>query len=245
MWLLPLPLAFIALRGGLLLRRSGRPRAAKMLIAAAVALVFIPAFGPVANALARPLETRYAAVLDASKLPQLPQYVAVLGSGYRPRPSLAVTSALDSTGLVRLFEGIRLWRQLPPGAILILSGGVHGDHPPIARGYALGAMSLGVPAAAIVTLEEPQDTAAEVRAIHARVGTAPVIIVSSAVHMPRVMTLVARDGLRAIAAPTDVLSDPDSHGPLRGLAPSATALRRSEAAIHEYLGLLAVHSGMQ
>jgi uncharacterized SAM-binding protein YcdF (DUF218 family) len=244
-WLLPLPLALIATLGGLLLQRSGRTRAAVALLAAAVALVFIPAFGPVANVLVRPLETRYSAVLDASKLPRLPQYVAVLGSGYRPRPSLAVTGALDVTGVVRLFEGIRLWRQLPAGALLILSGGVHGDHPPIARGYALGAISLGVPAAAIVTLEEPLDTAAEVRAIHARVGTAPVIIVSSAVHMPRVMALASRDGLQAIAAPADVLSDPDPHGPWLGLAPSATTLRRSEAAIHEYLGLLAIHSGMQ
>jgi uncharacterized SAM-binding protein YcdF (DUF218 family) len=245
MWLLPLPLGFISMVAALLLRRGGRTRAGGALFAVAMVLVFVPAFGPVANVLVRPLESRHAAILDASELAQQPRYVAVLGSGYRPRPSLPVTGALDATGVVRLFEGIRLWRQLAPGSVLILSGGPHGDEPPIARGYKLGATSLGVPAAAIATLEEPVDTAAEVRAIHARVGGAPVIMVSSAVHMPRVMVLAVRDGLQAIAAPTGDLSDPDTHGPWLGVVPSATALRRSEAAIHEYLGLLAIRSGIQ
>lgn len=243
-WLLPLPVALIALVSGWLLRRNGRERAGATLVATALALVFLPAFGPVADLLVRPLERRYPAVLEASILPRVPQYVAVLASGYRPRPSLPVTAALDPTGVVRLDEGIRLWRQLSPGSQLILSGGPQRQEPPIARGYALAAAALGVPATAIVTLEEPVDTGAEVRAIHARVGSAPVLVVSSAVHMPRVMALAAREGLQAIAAPTDFLCDPDSHGLRLGSPPSATALRKSEAALHEYLGLLALGLGI-
>lgn len=243
-WLLPLPVAFIALMAGWLLRRNGRGRAGGALGGTAIALVFLPAFGPVADLLVRPLEKRYAAVVETSTLPHVPQYVAVLASGYRPRASLPVTAALDPTGVVRLSEGIRLWRQLPSGGRLILSGGPQRQEPPIARGYALAAASLGVPETAIVTLEEPVDTGEEVRAIHARVGSAPVLVVSSAVHMPRVMALAAREGLHAIAAPTDYLGDPDSHGLRLGSPPSGTALRKSEAALHEYLGLLALGLGI-
>lgn len=243
-WLLPLPVAFIALVSGWLLRRNGRVRAGGALVAAAMALVFIPALGPVADLLVRPLEKRYPAVLETSTLRHMPQYVAVLASGYRPRPSLPVTAALDATSVVRLSEGIRLLRQLPSGSQLILSGGPQKHEPPIARGYALAAASLGVPATSIITLEEPVDTGMEVRAIHARVGSAPVLVVSSAVHMPRVMALAARDGLNAIAAPTDYLSDPDVHGLRLGSVPSGTALRKSEAALHEYLGLLALSLGI-
>jgi uncharacterized SAM-binding protein YcdF (DUF218 family) len=244
-WLLPLPLAFLAITSGCLLRRSGRARAGGALLAVAMALVFIPALGPVADLLVRPLEKRFPAVLEASVLPHPPQYVVVLASGYRPRPSLPVTAALDPTGVVRLSEGIRLWRQLRPGTLLVLSGGSQRHEPPIARGYALAAASLGVPPAAVITLDAPVDTNSEVRAIHARVGSAPVLVVSSAVHMPRVMALAAREGLQAIAAPTDFLSDPDAHGLSLGTVPSGGALRKSEAALHEYLGLLALSVGIR
>ena len=77
---------------------------------------------------------------------RVPAYVVVLGSGYHPRAGLPVTAALDATGVVRLTEGVRLLRQLPDARLVVSGGSVRG-WPPIARGYALGAAALGVPAA--------------------------------------------------------------------------------------------------
>ncbi len=241
-WLQPLPIAFVLLISAALLARSRRGKLAHALSLAAAALVLLPATGVVADLLVRPLEGQHPAVLEVQGLAPMPRYVAVLASGYHPRPGLPASAALDPTGVVRLTEGLRLLRQLPPGSQLLLSGGRQRDEPPIARGYAALAAALGTPAAAIVMLEEPVDTRAEIEAIRARVGTEPVLIVSSAVHMPRVMALAAREGLHALAAPTDYLSDP---GRVHlGVVPSSAALRRSEAALHEYVGLLALRLGI-
>jgi uncharacterized SAM-binding protein YcdF (DUF218 family) len=237
-WLLPLPLGLILVCLGLLLRLTVRRRSSQVLIAAGVTIALAATLGPVADALLQPLEARYPAVLDASILRPAPQYVAVLGSGYRPRGGLPVTAALDAVGIVRLTEGMRLLRQLPQ-AQLIVSGGPLRNEPPIARGYALAAAALGVPAASVIVSDSPRDTGEEIRALRARLGDATVLLVTSAAHMPRAMALARREGLHAIAAPTGNLTrggPADFWLPL----PSGTSLRKSETALHEYEGLLAL-----
>jgi uncharacterized SAM-binding protein YcdF (DUF218 family) len=238
-WLLPLPLSLILIWLGLLFRLNARRGAARVLTALGVTIALAAAFGPVANALLRPLETRYPAVLDASALQPAPRYVAVLGSGYYPRPGLPVTAELDAVGVVRLAEGVRLLRQLP-GAQLILSGGPQGDEPAIARGYAVAATALGVPAESLILLDTPTNTATEIRALHGRIGDATVLLVTSAAHMPRAMALSRREGLHATAAPTGNLTTV-SH---LALLPSGSSLRKSETALHEYAGLLALEIGI-
>jgi uncharacterized SAM-binding protein YcdF (DUF218 family) len=243
MWLLPLPISLLAACLGLLFKLVGWRRLGQTLLFGGVALALAASYGPIANALLRPLEARYPAMLDAAALTSLPPYIAVLGSGYSPRPGLPVTAALDAVAVVRLAEGVRLLLQLP-GAQLIVSGGPLRHEPPIARGYALAAVALGVPAASIILLEQPTDTGAEIRALHARIGAAPVLLVTSAAHMPRAMALSRREGLQAIAAPTGNLTDASAPADFSLALPSATSLRKSEVAFHEYVGLLALSLGI-
>jgi uncharacterized SAM-binding protein YcdF (DUF218 family) len=239
-WLLPLPLALLLGCIALALRFAGRRRGARITAVGAVVVAVAATLGPVANLLLMPLETRYPGVLDAARLQPPPRYVAVLGSGYSPRMGLPVTAALDATGVVRLAEGVRLLRQLP-GAQLIVSGGPQHDEPPIAHGYALAAAALGVPPDAVILLDTPRDTAAEMRALHARIGDAALLLVTSAAHMPRAMALSRREGLHAVAAPTgNLLSTTGSWSVL----PSGRSLYKSEVAVHEYAGLLALHMGL-
>ena len=238
-WLLPLPIGLILICFGLLLRMSARRAAAGVLIALGITVAVAATLGPIANMLLRPLETRYPAVLDASALQPLPQYVAVLGSGYTPRAGLPVTAALDAAGVVRLAEGVRLLRQLH-GAQLIVSGGPRRHEPAVARGYALAATALGVSADSVILLDTPTDTAAEIRALHIRIGDATVLLVTSAAHMPRAMALSRREGLHAMAAPTGNLAIDSNWSPL----PSGSSLRKSETALHEYEGLVALEMGI-
>jgi uncharacterized SAM-binding protein YcdF (DUF218 family) len=242
-WLLPLPICLVLLIAGLSLRRGGRARAANIAFALSAALGLLSAYGPLANGLLRPLESRYPAVLDASILNPAPHYIVVLGSGYRPRPGLPVTAALDADSLVRLFEAVRLWRELP-GAVLVLSGGAIRGEPPIARGYATAASALGIPADAMLLSDLPVDTGSEIRALRQQVGEAPVLLVTSAAHMPRAMALCARYGVHALAAPTGNLTEPNPGARAWLALPSAGALHRTESAIHEYLGLLALRFGV-
>jgi uncharacterized SAM-binding protein YcdF (DUF218 family) len=242
-WLMPLPVSLILVCCGLLLRVRGRRRSGNGLILIGGVLVLAAGTGPIADALLRPLETHYRAVLDASALRPPPAYVAVLGSGYRPRDVLPVTAALDASGVVRLAEGMRLLRQLP-GAQLVLSGGPVGGGPPVARGYARAAVALGVAPESLIIIDSPRDTAAEIDALRRRVGDAPVLLVTSAAHMPRAMAYAGLAGLQAVPAPTGNLSDPDPPTRWGIPAPSGTSLRKTETALHEYLGLLALRLGM-
>jgi uncharacterized SAM-binding protein YcdF (DUF218 family) len=238
-WLMPLPFCLTLICCGLLLRLAGRRRFGAALLAVGAIVVLAAATRPIADALLRPLEMRYSAVADAGTLRPTPRYVVVLGSGYLPREGWPVTAQLDDTGLVRLAEGIRLLRQLQ-GAQLVVSGGPESGEPAVAQGYARAAQALGVAPQSIILVDTPRDTAEEVTAIHQRVGDAPVLLVSSAAHMPRAMAYARRAGLRAVAAPTGNLVDPKPHPGAWIPRPSGAALRKTETALHEYLGLLAL-----
>jgi uncharacterized SAM-binding protein YcdF (DUF218 family) len=242
-WLMPLPMSLGLAALGVCLRIAGRRRAAFVLMAAGALFVFAASSAVVGRALLLPLESRYHAVLDASTLSPAPRYIVVLGSGYAPREGFPVTAALGSDALMRLTEGIRLYRQLP-GAALILSGGPIMGDPPGAQGYALAAVALGVPRESLILLETPLDTGAEIRALHDRIATAPVLLVTSAAHMPRAMAHCQRVGVHAIAAQTGNAIDPVSH-PWGWISlPSGSSLRKTETAFHEYLGLLALRFGI-
>lgn len=239
---MPLPLAVVlAVLGWLLLRRGWR-RLGASLVACGVVMALLPSMSPVSDLLLGHLEQRYPAVLDAGAVRPMPHYVLVLGSGYQPMDSLPITAALDADSVVRLAEGIRLLRQLP-GASLVLSGGALPGHRPSARGYADAALALGVAESSIIVLDQPLDTASEARAAAARFGSEPILLVTSAAHMPRAVAHCARAGVRAIPAPTGhLVKSPLSLAP-RAWLPSAVHLRKSETALHEYLGLGAMALG--
>jgi uncharacterized SAM-binding protein YcdF (DUF218 family) len=226
---------------GLLLWRLRRPRAGLWLGCSALVLLYLFSIPPVADALLGPLERAYAP-LDPSHL-QAPRYVVVLGSGFAPRGQVPVTGALDAHGLARIVEGIRLL-GLWPEARLVVSGGASLGQDAPARGYELLARELGVDASRLIVLDGARNTTMEAVAIAARVKGDAFVLVTSAFHMPRAMAEMRRRNLRPTPAPTAQLVD-DSRGFRVGhLLPDASALQRSDFAMHEYLGLLAFRLGV-
>jgi uncharacterized SAM-binding protein YcdF (DUF218 family) len=241
--LMLLPFAALLVVAGIMAWRLRRGRLARVVLIAAGALVFAASLRPVGDGLLRPLEYSYHATLDATTIVPAPEYVVVLGGAFAPSVELPVTAALEPDAVVRLAEGIRLLRQLP-GARLIVSGGAVNDNPPSARGYARAAIALGVPASSIIILDEPRDTGAEINAIHSLIGDATVLLVTSAVHMPRAMAHCTRTGLHAIAAPTGNRTRSPGSWTLNAWVPSGSSLRNTELAMHEYFGLLALSLGV-
>jgi len=241
---MPLPLAFLLIASGLLAKRFGRKTSYRVLVVGGSLVGVLATLGVVGNSALILLETRYASVIDAKQLPSAPRYIVVLGSGYRPRDELPITSALSAVALARVTEGVRLQRQLP-GTTLVLSGGGVEDNPPSARGYEKAAEALGVSPQSIILIDDPLDTGAEIRALKKLVGDEPVLLVTSAAHMPRAMAHCLRIGVHAIPAATGHLAEPPSTWGLgTWFLPSGTQLRKTETAFHEYLGLAALRFGI-
>ncbi len=234
----PLLLALLVGCAGLLLLRGRRRRTGIWFLGTGAALAYLASTSLVGNALIAPLETQYPA-LDADQAAGV-RDIVVLGSGYAPHDHIPVTGALDADGLVRIVEGVRLARGRPATRLLV-SGGALPGFIPSALGYARLAADLGIDPAAIVVMDRAVDTEQEAREVAALLGQTPFILVTSAYHMPRAMRLMHRVGTHPIAAPTGQLL---RNGAERfGFIPASRGLRKTEAALHEYLGLAAIVLG--
>ncbi len=182
------------------------------------------------------------------QVPALPVYalppadaIIVLGGGmsgalspWRPYPDMG--SAAD-----RVWHAARLFHAGKAPRVVLIGGA--GPFP-TATGDEATAMAalladLGVPAAALVLKTESRTTTENALAsapILSTLGARRVLLVTSALHMPRALVTYRIQGVEVIAAPTDIEVVPTPFYAMRGM-PSASALDGSSRAIHELLGL--------
>lgn len=233
--LMPLPLLLIVMAAGLLLLWFSRwQKTGKIVISGAWLFLLLLSLQPVADRLLAPVENRYPTWQNQQKVP----YIVVLGGGYTWNEEWAPSSNMINNSLPRLTEGIRLWRE-NPGAKMIFTGRAVADNPlSSAEVTARVAGSLGVPAAAIITLTRPRDTEQEAREVAKVVGDLPFLLVTSASHLPRAMIFFQRQGLHPLPAPANQLAITSPLGFLEKAIPAAFWLGHSERAIYESLGRL-------
>lgn len=237
----PLAIALMIAIAAALCRFRGRRRAAAWMFGVAAAIVYFGALGPVGDALLAPLEHRYPPLSDDKPVADI-SAIVVLGSAYTPRDGIPVTGALDEDGLARVVEGVRLARRFP-SVRLVVSGGAPNGVTPSALGYARLARELGVDDASLVVLDKSLDTSDEARAVAKLLGETPFILVTSASHMPRAVRLMERAGTRPIPAPTGQRACIAPTSLWRTLLPSSSGLRKTDRALHEYLGLASMFLG--
>lgn len=214
----------------------------------AFALLWLGGNRLVSMAIVRSLEWRY---LPPGELPQAP-VIVVLGGGARsasyPRPTAELNEAGD-----RMLYAAWLYKQ---GAAphLLLSGSyaplLNSETVPEAETMAQVLEMVGVPREALWLEEKSRNTyenADETRTLLAERGIDEIILVTSALHMPRSVRLFERQGLRVIPAPTDFLvteadwahfTRPDLGIQAQNLWPSADNLMGTSWAIKEYIGML-------
>jgi uncharacterized SAM-binding protein YcdF (DUF218 family) len=242
MLLTPLAMASILAMAAVILRLLRLRRAALAMLIVALGIGYLGSTSLVGDALLGPLERHYPP-LDLDALPGNTSYVVVLGSGYAPAGRIPVTAALNEDGLARVVEAVIISRRMHDPHLVVSGGAAPGDTPS-AFGYARLADDLGVDVPRAQVLGTPLDTAEEARAIAALIGHAPFILVTSAYHMPRAMRLMREAGLDPIPAPT---GQRVGVPPIRGaqlLVPTSSGLRKTELALHEYAGLLAMSAGL-
>jgi uncharacterized SAM-binding protein YcdF (DUF218 family) len=239
----PLAIALLLALAGVAFRLFGRKAVAAGLFISAATVAWLGSLAPVGGALMSPLENKYPPLVETAQLSSRVNAIVVLGYYYAPREGLPVTAAVVEEGLIRISEGVRLSMRFPD-ARLVVSGGAPPGGTPSAVGYARFAREFGVSPERLVLLSTPNDTAEEARQVAALLGKQSFILVTSAYHMPRAMALMRRAGAQPIPAPTGQRTGGSGGSWGAMLVPSALGLRRSELAMHEYMGLTAQALGL-
>jgi uncharacterized SAM-binding protein YcdF (DUF218 family) len=233
----PLLLASMSAVAGLLLLRGRLRRTGVSFIAAGGVMAYLASTSLVGDALLAPLERQFPAFDPAQAVGV--RDIVVLGSGYEPNNRIPVTSALDMDGLTRIVEGVRLARSRKDSRLLV-SGGAPPGFAPGAQGYARMATELGIERTSIVIMDHALNTEQEATDVAAMLGQSPFILVTSAYHMPRAVRLMRLAGANPLPAPTGNLMHARHDTEGFPLLPGSRGLRKTEAALHEYLGLAAV-----
>jgi uncharacterized SAM-binding protein YcdF (DUF218 family) len=108
----------------------------------------------------------------------------------------------------------------------------------MAETMAAAARMLGVQEDRIVLETLSRDTAEQADRIRSIVKEEGVVLVTSAIHMPRSMQLFEQHGIRPVPAPADFTGRKISGSNPARFFPRAFELGKVESALHEYLGLL-------
>jgi len=239
-FLLPVTLSVLFSLGGLFFLLFTRKRKTGMFLVTLGILIFsLLSFSQISNKIVAPLEQKYSvyspSLSQTESDPVL--YVAVLGGGYVSDTSLPVTSQLSGESLLRLVEGIRVYRK-NSGSKMILSGGAVFDPIPEAQIMADAAHALGIKIDDVIMESNSRDTEDQARFIKKIVGKNRFIIVTSASHMPRTMSLFIKLGMDPIPAPAGHAAKKNMQLSPGQFFPDADSLRKSERAVYEYLGIL-------
>ena len=212
-------------------RRSAWPWASAL----AVYGLFATPLG--ANTLVAPLERRAATEASSCRLPPAGAMIVVLAGGLDAAGKEDPAERLQQDSIRRVLHGVSL-AAASESSRLMLSGGSGGEN---AESEVLGSVAaqLGIARARLIidgTSRNTHESAVSVRAAAAALSPQGVVLVTSAVHAPRALAEFRAAGMRVCLQPTDFrYVAPDWPG---YLIPQVSALDKSTAAVHEYLGLL-------
>ncbi|MFA6286050.1 MAG: ElyC/SanA/YdcF family protein [Opitutaceae bacterium] len=209
-WLMPLPFSLaLVVAGALVWRFSKRRRLGRGLVAGGVLWLGVFSNEGVGTWLVRGLENRFPAIPELAANTPLPsplarcRFIVVLGGGHNYVPGWSANNELSASALSRLVEAVRLAHRMPDARLVVSGPPDPEGGPSHARVLADAAVSLGVSRDRITEVSSARDTEDEAAAIRAIAGGAPVALVTSAWHLPRAMALCRRQGVDALACPSD------------------------------------------
>jgi uncharacterized SAM-binding protein YcdF (DUF218 family) len=243
--ILPVALSVEMLLAGVcLLLLTRRKRAGKVLLGAGVALLTLLSCNVISEPLLMlfeyahpPLGEQRLAEWARSRPPGQTRWIVVLGGGHTADPALPATGRIGRMTMVRLAEGIRLYRKVP-GSKLLLTGGTTLDRATDADVMDEVARSLGVPAEDIVLEKDSHDTADQARILRGMLADREFILVTSAGHMCRSMALFRKQGMRPIPAPTAHRTHRGTGIGVGDFLPSLGGLTKASKAFYEAIALL-------
>ena len=215
----------------------GRRRSAGVTLGAAFLGLWLASMPAVAERLAAALENVHPGVPMAEIAPA--DAILLLGGATKPalppREFPELTEAAD-----RVVHAARLFRAGKAPIIVVSSGRMPWQTalPPEADGIAALLVELGVPAGAIVREVESANThenCVNSKRLLDALGAREVLLVTSALHMPRAFATCRTAGLALRPAPTDYWATGDEASTL-DVVPDTEALMLTHLALRERIG---------
>lgn len=234
-----LTLFWLLLAVAFLFHFRGKRRTAPWLLGVALGGLLLASTGPLPHLMIRSLESRYEPFQGPlSREGDAPLHILVLGGGHTSDARLPANNQLSGSALGRLVEGIRIHRQ-HPGSLLILSGFPGKDPISNAEVMYQTALLLGVEAQSMAIIPEPENTRQEALAYREAFGDShPLIIVTTATHIPRAMIWFRKAGLTPIPAPTNHAIKQSPTARPRWWLPSPENISLVDRAVYEYAGIV-------
>jgi uncharacterized SAM-binding protein YcdF (DUF218 family) len=223
----------------LLLAGPGARRVGRWLVVVSVLLHLALSMPVVASAVRWPLTRGYAPITGPLEEAGAP-VVIVFGNGVylHDEPNRTVHRMKRETA-ENVAEAERLFRLLSPAAIIVSGGGGEpGRKRPESHVMRDALVERGVPRRLIAVEDRSRDTFEQVShvkpLVERIVGDRPLIVITAAPHMRRVLALFHRAGLNPIPSIPLTSFEHRRQDPPVG---SREALWRSESAIYEYLAI--------
>ncbi len=239
--LFPLTLVMILGATGFGLRRFGARRSGSVALALALCLLIVSSNPWLAARFRAQLEQWYVPV-TAAQAPSADAIVLLGGALYLPVPP-RVTAELSGAG-DRVLYAARLYRSGRAPRVIVTGGNVF-EQPDGVRGESWYLAELleewGVPESAILIEESSRNTrqnALETKKILDRERLRTILLVTSAMHMPRALATFRGAGINAIAAPVDFTVDAYRRPGFFELLPTADAMAHNAYTLREYLGII-------
>ena len=234
----PFNILWILLLFTLLFLFLNKWRAAKWLGGVTVAWLVIMSTPFLPTLLLDSLESRYEPLVVQSLADQeAPYHILVHGGGHGFDDRLPPNSLLSDQAMKRLSEGIRLYHQLP-NSVLVLSGFSSSGRTTQAEMLRDAALLLGVDKERTIVQTEPGNTFEEAKVYAERFGNFnPLIVVTSAAHMPRVVMTFQMFGIDPLPSPTHYRLKGSHRDVWFGL-PSSGHMGNMQTALNEYAGML-------
>ena len=234
-FLLPFPICLCLIIFGLIfLWFTRKQKLGKIFVTVGALLLLVLSLSVVSNLLVLKLDNAYLAYTPSKSNPV--KFVVVLSGGANHKYGIPMNTSGDRITLVRLMEGIRVYKS-NPGSKLILTGRAIPPRTPFSIIEASLLVSLGIPKDDIILDTQSLDTSEEALNVKKIVGDEPFVLVTSSSHMTRAFKLFHKQGMTPIPAPTDFESDSDSLS-VNDFIPNTGSLNSLDGITHEYIGLV-------
>ncbi len=249
LFIYPPGLASILILAALLLWK--KRKFSKVLLILAFVVLFIGGNRYLANSIARSLEWQYPNLGSVQSVDAIVVLGGATEPGIAPRPMTEVNAAAD-----RLLYAAKIYKDHPEAKLLLSGGDIDFlDQSPSTPASDMSSLLqlIGVPESAMLLQDKSQNTYED--ALYScemikKAGYTNVVLVTSAMHMPRSVKLFTKQGCNVMPAPTDYTITevawqrtwhPSFEEFLINLVPSYSNMSQIAKSMKEYIGMFAYH----